>query len=189
MKEMLLTSQEEKQQNLFEHQFLRYECFQYLTHVSENLQESFLPLRLYANAAAVCWVSERRLCYQERRDCQSAGKRFGNVRMWILWSPSQQLYHSVIYFNITQIFRTVLFQSGQQHSSSFSLKFSASLILLLLRLFLSPALTELVWIRVSSSTSPPISAISSRTCWFNSSSSHPERRLHNSANSTPAPPD
>ena len=103
---------------------------------------------------------------------------------------SQQLYHSVIYFNITQIFRTVLFQSGQQHSSSFSLKFSASLILLLLRLFLSPALTELVvWIRVSSSTSPPISAISSRTCWFNSSSSHPERRLHNSANSTPAPPD
>lgn len=107
----------------------------------------------------------------------------------LLWQ--QIYYHLSIYFTITQIFRTILIKPGQQRSSSFSQKFPRLLILFGLRLFSSPALTELVvvWISVSSSSSPPVSAISSRTCWFNNSSSHPERRLHNSANSTPAPPD
>lgn len=107
----------------------------------------------------------------------------------LLWQ--QLYYHLSIYFTITQIFRIILIKPGQQRSSSFSQKFPRLLILFGLRLFSSPALTELVvvWISVSSSSSPPVSAISSRTCWFNNSSSHPERRLHNSANSTPAPPD
>lgn len=107
----------------------------------------------------------------------------------LLWQ--QLYYHPSIYFTITQIFRTFLIKPGQQRSSSFSQKFPRLLILFGLRLFSSPALTELVvvWISASSSSSTPVSAISSRTCWFNNSSSHPERRLHNSANSTPAPPD
>lgn len=107
----------------------------------------------------------------------------------LLWQ--QLYYHLSIYFTITQIFRIILIKPGQQRSSSFSQKFPRLLILFGLRLFSSPALTELVvvWISASSSSSPPVSAISSRTCWFNNSSSHPERRLHNSANSTPAPPD
>lgn len=159
-----------------------------LIHVLANLLESMPPLRLYANVAgwancveSVSIISGETVGQQDRK----TSWKYENL----LWQ--QLYYHPSIYFTITQIFRTILIKPGQQRSSSFSQKFPRLLILFGLRLFSSPALTELVvvWISASSSSSPPVSAISSRTCWFNNSSSHPERRLHNSANSTPAPPD